>query len=252
MLKIVINGCNGKMGQVLAKAAAEDPEIEVVAGIDKNIHEQNNNFPVYEKVDDIQEEADIIIDFSRPDSVLPLTEYAKKTNTALVVATTGLEDQHFKLLKEAAEKIPVFQSANMSLGVNVAKNLCSKATQVLGDNFDIEVVEFHHNRKVDAPSGTALLLADAINEQLAVKKEYVYGRTPQSGKRENSEIGIHAIRGGTMPGEHRVIFSGPDEIVEIRHLALSRTIFALGALKAAKFTAGQKNGLFNMDLLISQ
>lgn len=252
MIKIIIHGCNGKMGQVLAKTAAEDPEVEVIAGIDKNPNAQENNFPVFEKIDDFDGKADAVIDFSRPEAILSLTEYARNSKTALVIATTGLEEQHHKLMVEAAEAVPVFHSANMSLGVNVVKDICNKAAQVLGDSFDIEIVEFHHNRKVDAPSGTALLLANAINEQLAEKKEYTYGRSPQSGKREKNEVGIHAIRGGTMPGEHRVMFSGTDEIVEIRHLALSRSIFALGAIKAAKFTAKMKKGLFSMDHLIKQ
>lgn len=252
MLKIIINGYNGKMGQVLAATASQHPDVEIVAGIDKNTENQNISFPVLENINEFKDKADVVIDFSRPDAVFPLAQYAKDTGTALVIATTGHEQKHLDLMRETSAYTPVFHSANMALGVNLAKNLCGTAAQVLEDNFDIEIIEFHHNRKVDAPSGTALLLANAINEQLTNKKDYIYGRSPETGKREKTELAIHAIRGGTMPGEHRVIFSGPDEIVEIKHLALSRTIFAQGALKAARFIVQQKNGLFSMDDLIKK
>lgn len=252
MLKVIVNGCNGKMGRVLIETIEKKADAVVFAGIDKNAEANRNEFPVYRDIKEFEGSADVIIDFSRPTSIEPLTQYAIDTKTALVIATTGLEEKHFELLRNAANHVPVFQSANMSLGVNLVKDLCQKSVQVLDNSFDIEIVEFHHNQKVDAPSGTALLLADAINRQLSGKKEYIYGRNPQSGKRREGEIGIHAIRGGTVPGEHRVIFAGPDEIVEIRHLALSRTIFALGALKAAEFVVQQQPELYNMDDLLKR
>jgi 4-hydroxy-tetrahydrodipicolinate reductase len=252
VVKIIINGCSGKMGRVLAETASADPEVKIVAGIDKNPRGLSSDFPVYGNIEEFKEKADVIVDFSRPDSILPLTKYAVNNRTALVIATTGLEKEHQELLEQAAKSVPVFQSANMSLGVNLVRDISERAAEVLGDSFDIEIVEFHHNQKVDAPSGTALMLAKAINEKLKAGKEFIYGRSPQSGKREEKEIGIHAIRGGTMPGEHSIIFAGQDEIIEIRHIALSRKIFALGALKAAKFIAKQNEGMYNMDHLIKQ
>ncbi len=247
MLKIVINGCNGKMGHVLTETAEKDPGVAVIAGIDKNIERFRNKFPVYENINEFEGNADVILDFSRPEALKSLTEYAANTKTPLVIATTGLKEEHKQYIQEAARHVPVFLSANMSLGVMVLKEIVKKAASVLGDDFDIEIVDFHHNQKVDAPSGTALMLADTINCQLKGGKRFVYGRSPESGKREKEEITIHALRGGTACGEHRIIFAGHDEIVEIKHTALSKSIFAIGALKAAKFIVQQEKGLYTMD-----
>lgn len=252
MIRLIINGCNGKMGRVMTQAIEPEPEIEIVAGIDKCGSDGTLPYPVYKDINECDQSADVVVDFSRPDSIEPLTRYAIKTGTALVIATTGLAQEHKDMLAQAAESAAVFQSANMSLGVNLVKDILKKAARVLGDSFDIEIVEFHHNQKVDAPSGTAVLLAEELKASLEDSAGFIYGRSPQSGRRHPREIGIHAIRGGTMPGEHSIIFAGPDEIVEIRHLALSRRIFALGAIKAIKFIATQNKGLFTMDDLIKQ
>lgn len=251
MIKAILNGCNGKMGKMVSEVVSKAPDIEIIAGIDKNTEPSPFGYPVLESIDLFDGKADLVIDFSRPESIPALVSYAVKTNTALMVATTGLADEHLDLLDRAAQKVPVFHTANMSLGVNLVKDACCRIASVLSEGFDIEITEFHHNQKADAPSGTALMLAKAIKEAASESKEFVYGRSPQAGKRKENEIGIHALRGGTMPGEHSVLFAGPDEIIEIRHLALSRRIFALGALRAARFIAGQKPGMYNMDNILS-
>jgi 4-hydroxy-tetrahydrodipicolinate reductase len=252
MIRLIINGCNGKMGRMLTATLEPEDDIQIVAGVDKSGSDGTLPYQVYSSIEECDIKADVIVDFSRPDSVEPLAMYAAKTGTALVIATTGLTKQHRDMLAKAAESVAVLQSANMSLGINLVKDICKKAARVLGDSFDIEVVEFHHNQKVDAPSGTAVMLAEELKAALEDSVNLVYGRSPQSGKRQPNEIGIHAIRGGTMPGEHSIIFAGQDEIVEIRHLALSRRIFAAGAIKAIRFIAKQPKGLFTMDDLIKQ
>jgi 4-hydroxy-tetrahydrodipicolinate reductase len=250
MIKAILNGCNGKMGRVVSEEVSKAPDIEIVAGIDKNTEASPFGYPVFESIDKADVKADLIIDFSRPESIPDMVSYTVRTKTALMVATTGLDKEHTEQLERAAETVPVFHTANMSLGVNVVKDVCCRVASVLADNFDIEVIEFHHNQKADAPSGTALMLAKAIKGTVSESKEFIYGRTPESGKRQAKEIGIHALRGGTMPGEHSVLFAGPDEIIEIRHLALSRKIFALGALRAARFIVGKRPGMYNMDSIL--
>lgn len=251
MIKAILNGCNGKMGRVVSEEVSKTSDIQIVAGIDKNTQPSPYGYPVFKNIDMFEGNADLIIDFSRPEAIPELVSYAERTKTALMVATTGLGKEHTELLERAAKTVPVFHTANMSLGVNLVKDICCRVASVLSEGFDIEITEFHHNQKADAPSGTALMLAKAIKETLAQNREFVYGRTPQSGKRQQNEIGIHAIRGGTMPGEHSVLFAGPDEIIEIRHTALSRRIFALGALRAARFITVQRPGLYNMDSILS-
>jgi len=251
MIKAILNGCNGKMGRVVSEEVSKTSDIQIVAGIDKNTQPSPYGYPVFENIDMFEGNADLIIDFSRPESIPALVSYAERTKTALMVATTGLGKEHTELLEQAAKTVPVFHTANMSLGVNLVKDICCRVAAVLSEGFDIEITEFHHNQKADAPSGTALMLAKAIKETLGQNREFVYGRSPQSGKRQQNEIGVHAIRGGTMPGEHSVLFAGPDEIIEIRHTALSRRIFALGALRAARFITEQKPGLYNMDSILS-
>lgn len=251
MLKVIINGCNGAMGQVLTKVIDEMEDLEVTAGISQNLDRCNNSYPVYSNIFDFKEKADVIIDFSNPDSLQKILAYGTKTETPLVIATTGLSTEDIESIKKASKKIPVFQSGNTSLGVNLLINLVKKAAAVLSENFDIEIIEKHHNKKIDAPSGTAYMIANAINDELDNSKDFIYGREGQVGKRRESEIGIHAVRGGTIPGEHTAIFAGMDEIIEIKHTALSKRIFAQGAVKAAKYIVNQDKGLFDMNGLIN-
>lgn len=248
MTKIIMNGCNGKMGQVITRIVAEDNTCEIVAGFDISDN-GTNPYPVYTNPDDFNGEADVVIDFSHPDSLQGLLTYCKGRKLPVIVATTGLSNQQKNIMEAAAETIPVFFSANMSLGINLLIDLAKKATKLLGDSFDIEIIEKHHNQKIDAPSGTALAIADAIAEDMDA--EYVYDRHTSRKKRKKSEIGIHAVRGGTIVGEHTVIFAGTDEIIELKHEAASKEIFAVGAVKAAKFLAGKNPGMYCMNDLIS-
>lgn len=250
MLKVIINGCNGKMGQVLAYQISQNNELEIMAGIDKNPVKANADFPVYNNIFDCNEKADVIIDFSKPEALKVLLDYAVKTNTPLVIATTGLSSQDMENIKTASSKVPIFHSANMSVGINVLARLAQEAAKIMGASADIEIVEKHHSLKVDAPSGTAYLIANKINESLAEPKEYTFGRHSKTEKRSENEIGIHSIRGGTIVGDHTVIFAGSDEIIEISHIAASKNIFALGAIRAAKFIAQKEPGYYNMDNLM--
>lgn len=249
MTKILLSGCSGKMGRVIASLVKEDPECEIIGGIDL-VDDGTLSFPVFPSPDKVNVNADVIIDFSHPSCLIPVMDYAASTKTPVVICTTGLTPEQKAYMTSKATETAVFFSANMSLGVNVIIDLAKRATNVLEDNFDIEIVEAHHNRKLDAPSGTALYIADAINEACKEKKEYVYDRHSVRKKREKSEIGIHAIRGGTIVGEHTVIFAGNDEIIELKHTALSRDVFAEGAIAAAKFMSDKKVGLYDMNDLI--
>lgn len=250
MINIILVGANGKMGQVISRIADEDANTNIVCGIDINT-ERKNSFPVYSSFSDVKEPSDVIIDFSHPSSLSSTLEYAINNKKAIVIATTGLSKDQLLSIKDASSKIPVFFSANMSLGVNLIIQLAKKAALLLEDNFDIEIIEKHHNLKIDAPSGTALAIADAINETCTHSNEYVYDRHSMRKKRSKREIGIHSIRGGTIVGEHDVIFAGNDEIIEIKHTATSKEIFAVGAVKAANFLADKAPGLYNMDDLIA-
>lgn len=248
MTKIIMNGCNGKMGQVISRIVAEDETCEIVAGFD--ISDQGtNSYPVYTNPADFTGEADVVIDFSHPDSLEKLLDYCKSRKLPVIVATTGLSNQQKNIMEAASVSIPVFFSANMSLGINLLIDLAKKATKLLGESFDIEIIEKHHNQKIDAPSGTALAIADAIAEDMDA--EYVYDRHTSRKKRKKSEIGIHAVRGGTIVGEHTVIFAGTDEIIELKHQAASKEIFAVGAVKAAKFLVGKTPGMYCMNDLIA-
>ena len=244
MLKVIINGCSGKMGRVLAKCVIEDPELELICGVSSN-NTDNLNFKTYTNFNDIKEVADVIIDFSHHSALNEVLRYSVDTKTPLVIATTGYNDDELNKIYEASKVIPLFHSYNMSLGVNILLRLVKQAAKVLND-FDIEVIEKHHNKKVDAPSGTAVMIANAIKEVLP-NVENNYGRYGREAKRKENEIGIHAIRGGTIVGEHDVIFAGHDEIVEIKHTAQSKDIFAKGSIVAAKFLVSQKPGYYNMD-----
>lgn len=250
MTKILLSGCSGKMGRTIAALVNEDENACIVGGIDL-VDDNTLPFPVFSSPDKVDVKADVIIDFSHPSCLVPVMDYAAESKTPVVICTTGLTPEQKAYMASKGCETAVFFSANMSLGVNVIIDLAKKATNILEDNFDIEIVEAHHNRKLDAPSGTALYIADAINEACKEKKEYVYDRHSVRKKREKREIGIHAIRGGTIVGEHTVIFAGNDEIVEIKHTALSRDVFAEGAIAAAKFMADKKTGMYDMNDLIS-
>lgn len=252
MIKVLLSGANGKMGQMVAECISGRENMTVVAGIDKMPDTRQNPFPVYSDFSAVAEVADVVIDFSRPDALKELLEYAQEKKIAAVLCTTGYSANDKMMIVKYSGHIPLFFSANMSLGVNLLIELCKAASEFLGDGFDIEIIEKHHNQKVDAPSGTALAIADSINEVFSGNKEYVYGRTPKEReKREKKEIGIHAVRGGTVVGDHDVLFLGNDEIIEIHHRALSRQVFAEGAVRAANFLADRPSGLYSMKDIIS-
>ncbi len=251
MINIALVGANGKMGQVITRIVNDSDDAKIIFGIDVNT-EKKNDYPVYSSFEDVAEECDVIIDFSHPSSLEATLSYAIRNNKGIIIATTGLSAEQIESINAASKKIPIFFSANMSLGVNLLIQLAKKATTLLEDNFDIEIVEKHHNLKIDAPSGTALAIADAINETSAHSNEYVYDRHSTRKKRSKREIGIHSVRGGTIVGEHNVIFAGNDEIIEIKHTATSKEIFAVGAVKAAYFLFGKEAGMYNMDNLISE
>lgn len=251
MVKIALVGANGKMGQVITRIVDNSENAQITFGIDINT-ERKSDYPVYSSFSDAKEYCDIIIDFSHPSSLEATLSYALSENKGVIIATTGLSSEQIESINEAAKKVPVFFSANMSLGVNLLIQLAKKATALLEDNFDIEIVEKHHNLKIDAPSGTAIAIADAINETSNYANEYVYDRHSVRKKRSKREIGIHSVRGGTIVGEHNVIFAGTDEIIEIKHTATSKEIFAVGAVKAAYFLYGKDAGMYNMDNLIAE
>jgi len=249
MTNIAICGANGKMGKTIYKCIKEREDCTVVAGIDLYT-EQYADFPIVESPDKLPVKPDVIIDFSNPASLDALLDYCLSTGTPVVVASTGYIDEQIAKIKAAAEQIPVFFTFNMSLGINLLVTLAKKAASVLGDQFDIEIVEKHHNQKIDAPSGTAIMLANAINETLDNSKTYVYDRHSRRQKREKSEIGMHAIRGGTIVGEHDVIFAGHDEVITLSHSAASKTVFAEGSINAAIFIKDREAGLYDMSLMV--
>lgn len=250
MTKIILNGCNGRMGQVITRLVAEDSECEIVAGFDI-FDGIENTYPVYTDINEFKGEADVMIDFSNPMSLTSILAFCKARSLPIIVATTGFSQEQKDEMKEAAKDIPVFFSANMSLGINLLIALSKMATKLLEGGFDIEIVERHHNQKIDAPSGTALAIADAIDETLSYPAEYVYDRHSVRKKRKKTEIGLHSVRGGTIVGEHEVIFAGNDEVIEIKHSASSREVFAVGAIRAAKFMHGKGSGMYDMNDLIA-
>ncbi len=245
MIKAIMHGCNGAMGQVISSLAEADGEIEIVAGVDLNT-ERKNGYPVYASLEECPR-ADVIIDFASAKAVDHLLDYCAATGTPVVLCTTGLSEEQIRRVEETAEKAAVLRSANMSLGINLLLKLVKEAARVLAAaDFDIEILEKHHNRKLDAPSGTALALADSINEAMESQYHYVYDRSSRRQKRDPKEIGIQSVRGGSIVGEHDVIFAGQDEVITISHTAYSRAIFAKGAVAAAKFLAGKTSGLYDM------
>lgn len=250
-INILLNGCSGKMGRAVAQCVNEREDCKIVAGIDK-IASVDLGFPIFESFEQFKGNADVIIDFSHPGAIPALLEYAKQKKTPVIIATTGLSEEEQALIHEVSKVIPVFFSANMSIGVSLLTQLAKMATKVLGGSFDIEIVEMHHNQKIDAPSGTALMLANAIEEELSEKPDFVFERHSKRVKRGKNEIGVHAVRGGTVTGEHEIIFAGHDEIVSLRHSAGSKQIFAAGAVNAAMFLIGKEPGMYNMSDLVSQ
>jgi len=248
MKKIILCGANGKMGHVIRNIVAADKDCEIVAGIDKNT--EAADFPVYSDFNSIKEEADVIIDFSNPALLNSLLEYSAAKKIPVVIATTGFDDDQKKQIENAATENGVFFTYNMSLGINLLATLAKKAVDVLGNDFDIEIIEKHHNQKIDAPSGTALMLADAICEEIDKPMKYEYDRHSKREKRSKNEIGMHAVRGGTIVGEHEIIFAGRDEIITLSHSARSKEIFAVGAVNAAKYMVGKGEGLYTMKDLI--
>ena len=249
MVEVILHGCNGRMGQMLSGLIAEDEEMKVVAGIEPS-GEAKNDYPVYKSFDELKETADVIIDFSTASAIDSLLDYCEKTHTPLVLCSTGLSEAQLDRVERLAKVSAVLVSANMSLGINVLLKLLKNVTKTLyGNGFDIEIVEKHHNQKLDAPSGTALALADVMKDELD-DISYNLDRSKVRKKRERNEIGISAVRGGTIVGEHEVIFAGTDEVIEIKHTAYSRAIFAKGAMSAAKFLKGKSAGKYNMSDVI--
>ncbi len=250
MIKVIMHGCNGKMGQMISGLIAADEEIELVAGIDA-YDEGKNPYPVFKNIKECDVAADAIIDFSTASAVDGLLDYCVEKKLPAVVCTTGLSEEQIVTLKEASKKVAILKSANMSLGINMLLKLLKDATAVLAPaGFDIEIVEKHHNQKLDAPSGTALALADSINEELDNSYRYVYDRSQIREKRSQKEIGISAVRGGTIVGDHDVIFAGADEVITFSHRAYSKAVFGKGAIQAAKFLAGKPAGLYDMSDVI--
>ncbi|MDP4093944.1 MAG: 4-hydroxy-tetrahydrodipicolinate reductase [Bacillota bacterium] len=250
MIDILLSGCNGKMGQVITRLTEGMDDLKIAAGYDK-FTAVKNNYPVFSDLKDCKVKIDVMIDFSNPEALDSVLDYAVSRKVPLVLATTGLNQIQQKSVENASKQIAVFMTANMSLGINLLIDLVKKAAKLLEENFDIEIVEKHHNQKLDAPSGTALTIADEINSALENKCEYIYDRHSRRKKRGKKEIGIHAVRGGTIVGEHSVIFAGNDEIIEINHTAMSKDVFGIGALRAAKFMSGKEHGIYGMKELIS-
>jgi len=246
MVNVIMHGCNGKMGRVITNLVSQDNDIEIVAGVDAYTG-IDNEYPVFTSIKECTVKADVIIDFAVTSAIDDLLDYSVCTKTPVVICTTGLSAEQLDKVNEASKKVAVLRSANMSLGINTLMKLLKTATEVLANRgFDIEIVEKHHNQKVDAPSGTALALADCMNQVLDNQYDYTYDRSTVRQKRAKNEIGISAVRGGTIVGEHEVIFAGIDEVIEIKHTAYSKAIFAKGAIDAAKFLKGKEAGLYNM------
>lgn len=252
MVKIIMHGCNGHMGQVISELVEKDADVEIVAGIDI-ADNGKNSYPVFTNMEDCNVEADAIIDFSSAKAVDALLDYSAKRKIPVVVCTTGLSEEQLAHLEETSQKVAVLKSANMSLGINTLLKIVQSAAKVLAEaGFDMEIVEKHHKLKLDAPSGTALALADSLNEAMDNRYHYVYDRSQRREKRDDMEIGISAVRGGTIVGDHEVIFAGPDEVIEFKHTAYSKAVFGKGAVEAAKFLAGKPAGRYDMSDVITK
>lgn len=245
MIKVILNGCCGKMGKVITEVSSQFPTLEIIGGIDK--YPLLCSYPVFSSCDDLTLEYDVLLDFSRAESLQELLILTEKTKKPIVLCSTGYTDEDLKLIEEKSKYLPIFKSANMSLGINLINSLLKKVAPLFYGNYDIEIIEKHHNQKVDSPSGTALLLADTIRDCLPEETNYMHGRDGQK-KREKNEIGIHAIRGGSIVGDHEIIFAGTGEVIELSHKAISREVFAVGALKACDYMGTiSEPGIYNMD-----
>lgn len=250
MVRVIMSGCNGYMGRVVTEIIAADEDAQIVAGIDL-VDNGDKTYPVFTNIADCDVEADVIIDFSSPKALDNLLAYCVEKQVAAIFCTTGYTEEQIAQIKAAAEKTAVMKSANMSLGINMLLKLVQDAAKLLAPaGFDMEIVEKHHNLKVDAPSGTALALADSLNEALDQKYDYKYDRSQERKRRDKYEIGISAVRGGNIVGEHEVIFAGLDEVIEFKHTAYSKSVFAKGAVQAAKFMAGKPTGFYDMSDVI--
>lgn len=249
MKSIILSGCNGHMGKVIQSVVAARQDCRIVAGVDLNT-EQYGDFPVYASFSDVIEKADVVIDFSHPNCLENVLDYTAAHHVPVVIATTGYSDTQKKQITQAAKKVAVFFTYNMSLGINLLAELAQKAAKVLGNEFDIEIIEKHHNQKIDAPSGTALMLADAISETFETPRKYEYDRHSKREKRSKNEIGLNAVRGGTIVGEHEILFAGRDEMITLSHSARSKEVFAVGAVNAAIFMCGQQIGIYTMKELV--
>ena len=246
MVKIILHGCNGRMGRVITNLVEKDENVEIVAGVDV-FQKIDNEYPVFSSINECNVEADVIIDFANVSAVDDLLEYSRNKKVPVVLCTTGLSKEQVKKIDEVAKEVAIVYSANMSLGINTLFKILSSISSLLSDaGFDIEIVEKHHNQKLDAPSGTALALADVINKELNGELEYVYNRSDVRQKRGKKELGISAVRGGTIVGEHEIIFAGEEEVIEIKHTAYSRNVFAKGAIEAAKFLKNKEPKKYTM------
>lgn len=251
MINVILHGCNGRMGTMISELVEKDAGVQIVAGIDA-FGQGKFSYPVYENIALCDVNADVIIDFSNASAVDGLLDYCVSHKVPCVLCTTGLSDKLLEKVHETSKKVAILKSANMSLGINLLMKLLKEASKVLaGAGFDIEIVEKHHNQKLDAPSGTAIALADAINEEFDGAYEYVYDRSQRRAKRDAKEMGISAVRGGTIVGEHDVIFAGADEVITFSHTAYSRAVFGKGAIEAAKFLAGKEPGMYQMSHVIN-
>lgn len=245
MVKILLVGCSGKMGKMITECSEKFNGAEVVAGIDR-LSNSSLSFPIFKNIEDCNVPVDVVLDFSRPDALSSILDFGSSKEVPIVLCTTGYTEEQINKITNFSKNNAIFRSANMSIGINVINNVLKNISALLYDDFDIEIIEKHHNQKVDAPSGTALLLGDTIRNTISEKTNYVHGRNGIH-KREHSEIGVHSIRGGTIVGEHEILFAGVGETIEIKHTALSREVFAIGALKASLFMTDKTKGLFNMD-----
>lgn len=251
MTRVIMHGCNGKMGRFITDLIKEEEDVSIVAGVD-TYDGVANDYPVFASIEDCDVEADVVIDFSNAKAVEGLLDCCIKRNLPVVLCSTGLSEEQLENVKKAGEKVAVLKSANMSLGINMLLDILPQIVQLLAPaGFDVEIVEKHHNQKLDAPSGTALALADSMNEAMENSYEYVYDRSQERKKREKKEMGISAVRGGSIVGEHEIIFAGADEVIEIKHTAYSRRLFGKGAVEAAKFLAGKPAGMYDMRDVIA-
>ena len=249
-MNILLNGCSGKMGQVITRLLMQDIETKIACGVDRNVTNKNN-YPVYRNLADVKEDVDVLIDFSNHSCIRDVIKFGYERSIPLVICTTGFSDEEKKYIRDASNILPVINSANMSIGINLMLSLVKQAAAALCEGYDIEIIEKHHNLKADAPSGTALAIADTINSTLNDRMEYKFGRHSSTDKRSKNEIGIHSVRGGAIVGEHEVIFAGLGEVIEIKHSALSKDVFGIGAIKAARFIINQKPGLYSMKDVIN-